>query len=326
VLSRVAARPVGLAVGMLADVLLTDPRRGHPVAGFGRAATRLERALYADSVGRGAVFAATAVAVPVVLAAGAERLTRRRPWARMTLTAVVTWAVLGGSGLRKEGKAMAGLMRAQDLPGARGRLRNLCARDATALSFDELARATVESLAENTGDAVVAPLLWGAVAGIPGLVGYRAVNTLDAMVGYRDSRYGKFGRVAARTDDVANFLPSRIAGLLTIVSAPGVGGSVVSAYRVFRRDRRSHPSPNAGQIESAAAGALGVRLGGSNVYHGNTEHRPQLGEGREPVPRDILRAVRLTGTVTVLAGGIAVLVSIRASRPRAGRRLFATIA
>jgi adenosylcobinamide-phosphate synthase len=289
-------------------------------------ATRLERALYADSVGRGAVFTVTAVTVPTVIGAGVEHATRRHPWARMMLTATVTWAVLGGAGLRREGREMADLLRVQDLPGARGRLRNLCARDATALSGDELTRATVESLAENTGDAVVAPLLWGAVAGVPGLVGYRAINTLDAMVGYRNSRYRRFGRVAARADDVANYLPSRVAGLLTVVSAPRVGGTTASAYRVFRRDRQSHPSPNAGQIESAAAGALGVRLGGPNVYHGDTEHRPRLGDGRDPLPQDVTRAVQLTGTVTVLSTGIAVLASAWLSRSRTRKRLFATIA
>jgi adenosylcobinamide-phosphate synthase len=279
------------------------------VAGFGRAAARLERMLYADDVGRGTLFAVTAVAIPTVLGAGAEHAVRRHPWARLLLTATVTWAVLGGAGLRGEGRAMAGLLRAQDLSGARARLRNLCAREADELTAEDLARATVESVAENTGDAVVAPLFWGAAAGVPGLVGYRAINTLDAMVGYRSDRYLRFGRAAARGDDLANLAPSRIAGAMTVLCAPWVGGSPVRALRVFRRDRRAHPSPNAGQIESAAAGALGVRLGGENVYHGDIESRPRLGEGRAPTPRDVTRAVRLTGSVTVLAAGSAVLAS-----------------
>jgi adenosylcobinamide-phosphate synthase len=171
-----------------------------------------------------------------------------------------------------------------------------------------MARAVVESVAENTSDAVVAPLLWGAVAGIPGLVAYRAVNTLDAMVGYRSARYLRFGWAAARTDDVANWIPARVTAALTAACAPLVTRtSPVSVLNVVRRDGARHPSPNAGRCEAAFAAALGVRLGGTNVYGGVTETRPDLGDGRAPEPEDIRRAVLLSRAVTVSATALAVL-------------------
>lgn len=312
-----AARPLGLALGVIADAVLADPRRAHPVAGFGHLAGRWERMVYADGVTRGAVFTTVAVAAPVAAGAGLERLTRSRPVLRTLLTALGTWTVLGGAGLLREGTAMAGHLEAGDLDAARGRLRNLCARETTGLQVPDLARATVESLAENTSDAVVAPLLWGTVAGIPGLLGYRAANTLDAMVGYRSERYLRFGWASARLDDLANVVPARFAGLLVVASAPVAGGSVADAHRVFRRDGRRHPSPNAGQVEAAAAGALGVRLGGANVYHGQTDSRPQLGDGRMPGPRDVRRAARLSGAVMASAAALAVgAAALRAVLPR----------
>jgi adenosylcobinamide-phosphate synthase len=171
-----------------------------------------------------------------------------------------------------------------------------------------MARAVVESVAENTSDAVVAPLLWGAVAGIPGLVAYRAVNTLDAMVGYRSARYLRFGWAAARMDDVANWIPARITAALTAACAPLVTRtSPVFVLNVVRRDGGRHPSPNAGRCEAAFAAALGVRLGGTNVYGGVTETRPDLGDGRAPEPEDIRRAVLLSRAVTVSATALAVL-------------------
>ena len=148
-----------------------------------------------------------------------------------------------------------------------------------------MARAGVESLAENTSDAVVAPLFWGAVAGLPGLLGYRAVNTLDAMVGYRSARYARFGRVAARVDDVANLVPARLTAALTVLLAPLVGGRPADALRAWRRDASGHPSPNAGPVEATAAGALGLRLGGRTEYAYGVEDRPSLGDGRAPAAR-----------------------------------------
>src|SRR5664279_3085848 len=182
-------RATGLLVGYAADVLFGDPARWHPVAGFGRVAQRLESMTYADSRGGGVVFVLGCVAPVALLAAAVERSAGR--W-RAALIAAATWTVLGGAGLRREALAPG------DLVTARRRLPSLCGRDPDGLDAAELARATVESLAENTADAVVAPLLWGAVAGIPGLLAYRTVNTLDAMVGHRSARYHRFGRAAAQ--------------------------------------------------------------------------------------------------------------------------------
>ncbi len=306
----VAADAVGLLAGYALDALLGDPRRFHPVAGFGTAAGALERRLYAPRRRAGAAFTVIAVAIPVLAGAAATVLTRRHPVARSVLVAATTWTVLGGRTLRREAATMAGHLERADLPAARGRLSHLCGRDPSTLDEPELARATVESVAENTSDAVVAPLFWGAVAGLPGLLGYRAANTLDAMVGHRSARYARFGTPSARLDDLLNLAPARLTGLLTIAVAPLASGSRAEALRVWRRDRNDHPSPNAGQCESAMAGALGVRLGGRNVYFGRSETRPFLGDGPKPTARHLRRAARLSGAVGLCAATTAAAVAL----------------
>jgi adenosylcobinamide-phosphate synthase len=308
--SSAAARAAGLVVGVLADAAFGDPPRWHPVAGFGQGVARLERLLYRDAVAPGAALVAVALAGPVAGGFLLERAVRGRPLAQLAVTGVAAWAVLGAASLAREGAAMGRLLQAGDVPGARARLPHLCARDPGDLDAPALARATVESLAENTSDAVVAPLLWGAVAGVPGLLGYRAVNTLDAMIGYRSPRYLRFGRVAARLDDALNYVPARVTGALTVLAAPLIGGSARCAWHVLRRDGGRHPSPNAGRPEAAAAGALGVRLGGTNVYAGHVEHRPALGEGgRAPEAEDVHRAVRLGRLVGLGGAGLGVALS-----------------
>ena len=293
----VVADATGLLIGYVMDAALGDPRRYHPVAGYGQAVAALERRLYAPHRRAGAVYTAIAVGVPVMAGVAASALTSRSPVARAALVAAATWTVLGGRTLRREAGIMAGHLDNADLPGARARLSHLCGRAPAGLDEAELARATVESVAENTSDAVVAPLVWGAVAGVPGLLGYRAINTLDAMVGHRSARYARFGTPAARLDDLVNLVPSRLTGLLTIAVAPVAHGRSAEALRVWRRDRDDHPSPNAGQCESAMAGALGVRLGGRNVYFGRTETRPLIGDGPRPSAGHLRRAARLSGTV-----------------------------
>lgn len=301
-----AQRSRGLAIvlGVAADQLLGDPVSWHPVAGFGRAAGVLERRLYADDRSAGAVFTALAVGVPTLLAVAAHRVLPRT-----LVLAACTWATLGGTSLLREGTAMQRSLQSGDLPAARDRLTHLCARDPAGLDADELARATVESLAENTSDAAVAPLLWAAALGVPGVVAYRAINTLDAMVGYRSPRYARFGWASARLDDAANLVPARVTALLTAGLAPVVGGSVGGALRVWRRDGAHHPSPNAGHCEAAAAGALGVTLGGANVYGGATEDRGTLGDGPAPVVADLVRAVRLSRAVVLAAAVLAVALA-----------------
>ncbi|MFI6578048.1 cobalamin biosynthesis protein [Nocardiopsis sp. NPDC050513] len=285
-------RSLGLVAGFLLDAVVPDPRRGHPVALFGRVAQEWERLVYRDSRLAGALFAAGAVA-PVVVAGSLVR--------GVVPTAVTAWATLGGAMLGREAGRVADALEAGDLERARGLLTGLCGRDPAGLDEGQIARAVVESVAENTSDAVVGPLVWGALAGVPGLAGFRAVNTLDAMVGHRDARYARFGTASARLDDLAGWGPARLTALLTVLAAPVVGGDVERAWRTWRRDGHAHPSPNAGQCEAAFAGALGRSLGGVNVYAGREESRPVLGDGPPVGVADIRRAVRLARAVNVLA-------------------------
>jgi adenosylcobinamide-phosphate synthase len=307
-------RPAGLVLGVLADALLGDPRRGHPVAGFGRAAAALEKCWYADRRSSGSAYAAVLVGGAVGLGVLAERATACRPFARVALTGLATWAVLGGSSLAGHGAGLARELASGDLAAARARLPSLCGRDPAVLDATGMARAGTESMAENTSDAVVAPLLWGAVAGMPGLLGYRAVNTLDAMVGYRSPRYRRFGWAAARLDDLANLVPARVAALLFAGLAPGVGGSPRAAVAAWCRDAAAHPSPNAGPVEAATAGALGVTLGGRTVYPHGMEERPRLGAGPPPGPVDLARAARLSRLVGAAAALLSAAIALRPRR------------
>ena len=237
------------------------------------------------------------------------------------LTAAATWTVLGGTSLRREASAIGESLAAGDLAAARERLPHLCGRDPRGLDADQIARAVVESVAENTSDAVVAPLFWGAVAGIPGLLAYRASNTLDAMVGYRNAKYRDFGWASARLDDVLNWLPARFTGAVTVAAAPVVGGSPVRALKVLHNDGASHPSPNAGRCEASAAGALGLRLGGTNTYGDIVEHRPVMGTGRAPRVADIRRAAVLSATVGLASAVAAARLADLLAPRRRGRRM-----
>ncbi|MFD1858901.1 cobalamin biosynthesis protein [Aeromicrobium camelliae] len=298
-------RAAGLLAGYALDRWLGDPRRFHPVAGFGRIAASLERRTYADSVGRGSLHAALLVAAAGAVGVVAERRHR------FLATVLTTWAVLGGRSLEREATTIGAFLEAGDLPAARRRLTHLVGRDPSGLPEDEVARAVVESVAENTSDAVAAPLVWGGIAGAPGLLAYRAVNTLDAMIGHRNPRYERFGKAAARADDVANLLPARLAAVLTALCGPDRRG----ALRAWRRDAAGHPSPNAGPVEAAFAGALGIRLGGTNVYGERIEHRPTLGDGRAVTAGDIAPATRLARRVGL--GAALAAAGIALSRRRA---------
>jgi adenosylcobinamide-phosphate synthase len=308
---------VGILAGAAGDALLGDPRRGHPVALFGRAAQAVQSRAYADSRLRGAGYAAGCLLAAAAPAVAADRLTRGRPWLRVGAIAAAVWVVTGGRSLTREAEHIATALEKGDLEAARAALPNLCGRDPSSLDERELARAVVESVAENTSDAVVAPLVWCVLAGLPGMAGYRAVNTLDAMVGYRSPRFARFGWGSARLDDVANWAPARLTGLLTVAVSPLVGGSPAAAWRTLRHHGARHPSPNAGRCEAAFAGALGVRLGGTNAYAGETEHRPVLGDGRVAEPGDIRRAVRLCRAVTITATMVSVVAAAAIGARRA---------
>ncbi len=305
-----SARAVGLLLGFAADRVLGDPRRFHPVAGLGTAAAALEGRLYADSRTRGVIYTATLVGAATVLGLAAERA-GRHPAAQLGITAVATWTVLGGRSLEREALGVQAHLSAGDLPAARQRLTRLVGRDTSALGESEVARAVVESVAENTSDAVVAPLLWGAVAGVPGLLGYRTANTLDAMVGHHSDRYERYGWAAARLDDLVNLPGSRPAGAATLLVSPRTART---AARAWRRDAAAHPSPNAGVVEAAFAGALGIRLGGTNRYCGDrVEHRAVMGDGRASCPEDIGRATLLARRVGIASAVVsACIASVKA--------------
>ncbi|MGO9899547.1 MAG: CobD/CbiB family cobalamin biosynthesis protein [Solirubrobacteraceae bacterium] len=300
-----------LIAGYLADLVIGDPRRWHPVAGFGSVARALERAVYQPRRVRGVLAIAAlvtgAAATAELLTRACTKLLARAPTkhlhGRDVALATVTWTALGGRSLRREALLQAQMIERGELDQARAALRALCGREATGLQVEDLCRAVIESLAENTSDAVVGALLWGAVGGPAGVAAYRAANTLDAMFGHRSERYEAFGWAAAKLDDALNWPAARLSATITYVTAPLVGGSPALTATVTRRDGGAHPSPNAGRIEAAFAGALGLQLGGPLSYGACTEQRPLLGDGKRPEVADIRRASRLSlidGTVAAL--------------------------
>jgi adenosylcobinamide-phosphate synthase len=293
-----ATSRVGVLVGYLADLAVGDPKRGHPVSVFGQAAARLEQFTYRDTRIAGALH--------VGLLVGALGLLGSALQGSVVATAAATWISLGGTSLARTGVSMAELLERGDIDGARRLLPSLCGRDPARLDAAGLTRAAVESVAENTSDAEVAPLLWAAAGGVPAVLGYRGINTLDAMIGHRSPRYLRFGWAAARLDDAVNFVAARATAALVVICAPVVGGSPSGAVRAWRRDAARHPSPNAGVVEAAFAGALGVRLGGPTHYHHEVQIRPTLGDGGQPTVADLRRAVELSRVVQAAA---AVLVA-----------------
>ncbi len=320
----VSSRALGLSVGLLLDRALGEPPDAwHPVAAFGTAMQQVERLLYADSRVRGLTHAALGAGLGVLAGAGLRGVCRLLPApagaSRLTATATATAVAVGvassGRMLRRTAQEVEQLLLEPDLEAARQRVTWLVGRQTATLDESGVAAAVVESLAENTVDAVVAPAFWALVAGAPGVLAHRAVNTMDAMVGHRNARYQRYGWAAARLDDVMAWVPARImAGLVSLVSALSTdlaAGSTV--WQTVRRDAPAHPSPNAGVAESAVAAALQVRLGGPLTYGTRTEHRPVLGQGPRPTADSITRARRLVSTVewvlvgAALSGGLPVV-------------------
>jgi adenosylcobinamide-phosphate synthase len=304
-----ASAAFALVAGMGLDEALGDPARFHPVAGFGQAALHAERVFYRPTRAAGIAYTATCVAVPTIAATLVARRLPRAPFAAAALV-----IALGGRTLRRTATRLADLVAAGDLDGARDLASHLVSRRAEALDGPQLARAALESLAENTADAVAGPLVWTAIAGAPGAIAYRAVNTLDAMVGYRSDRYREFGWASARLDDALNWPVARLTAAATVAAAPLVGADAAGAVRAWRRDGHRHPSPNAGRVEAAFAGALGVRLGGASTYGDRLESRPRLGDedAAAPDPAAVHRAARLSAaTGWVLTAALATAIARR---------------
>ena len=275
-----------LALGLVADRLLGEPPASvHPVVAFGRVMRGVERSLYRDR--RAAGVAHALIGAGVGVAAGGL----------VGSTAIATWVAVAGRALGEAATRVGAALDAGDLDRARDLLPALVGRDPSALDEKEIARAVVESVAENTVDAVVAPALWAAVAGAPGALGYRAVNTLDAMVGHHSARYENYGWASARLDDLAGWVPARATAALVAGVRPSAARSV---WHAVRTQAPAHPSPNAGVAEAAFAAALGLRLGGKNRYGDRVELRPPLGTGRPAEAGDIARAVALSRDVCAL--------------------------
>jgi adenosylcobinamide-phosphate synthase len=303
------SRSLAVVAGLAADAALREPPNSvHPVALYGKAMARVEDFVYADNRLAGMLHCAIGVGASAA-AGGALRS-----------TFASTYVALGGAELRSVARQVSSALDNGDLSRARELLPSLVGRDPRDLDEKEIARAVVESLAENTVDAVVAPVTWALVGGARGVLAHRALNTLDSMVGHRSARYGRFGWASARLDDLAAWVPARLTAALVAITRPR---SAAEVLRVARSQASGHPSPNAGVAEGAFAAALGVRLGGTNRYGERTEVRPPLGDGRAPETRDIARALELSRDVTsalasfVLAGWAARRVAGAFGRSRA---------
>lgn len=290
-------RPLAAAAALVCDLVIGEPDYPvHPVAALGTALGALERRLYRDSIWPGAIHAMAGL----LAGATAGRLVRS--------TAVTTFVAVAGRGLVEAARDVESALRRGDLPAARAALPSLAGRDPQSLDEGAIARAVVESVAENTVDAVVAPALWGAAYGAAGAGAYRAVNTMDSMVGHRSPRYRRYGTASARLDDLAAWVPARATAGLVALVRPAKAAEVL---RTVLRDAPAHPSPNAGVAEASFAAALDLRLGGPLEYGGRAEIRPQLGSGRAPVAADIAAANRLCRDVTLALAGVLCLAAIR---------------
>lgn len=299
------------ALAFALDAVLGDPRwLPHPVVAMGRAVSwaepRLRAAFPDDPVGRRRAGRVLAVGLPAVcfcLVWGALALLGAISHAaRFVAEAYLCYQLLAACELRRQSLAVARAFATGGLAAARRAVGMIVGRDTAALDADGCIRASVETVAENASDGVVAPLLYMMIGGAPLAAAYKAVNTLDSMVGYKNERYIDFGRASARLDDAANWIPARVTALCMVAAAPLAGLNAVGAARVWRRDCAAHPSPNAGHPESAAAGALGVRLNGPGVYGGVLVQKPYVGDaGRQIEPGDIARVCRLMYAASILA-------------------------
>jgi adenosylcobinamide-phosphate synthase len=246
------------------------------------------------------------------------RVARRvHPVAGFAFESLLCYQLLAARSLQDESMPVYDALARGDLSAARLALAMIVGRDVDSLDEAGIARAAVETVAENASDGVVAPLLAMGAVGLPGMLSYKAINTLDSMIGYKNERYLHLGWAAAKLDDLANFMPARVAGSLMCLAAAPAGLDARSAWRVFTRDRLKHASPNAGHTEAACAGALGVQLGGTSYYFGKPVEKPVIGDDARPIePQDIVRANRLMRATSLLGLAAATLLACVASRIR----------
>lgn len=314
-----------LVLGFLLDLAFGDPRwLYHPIRLIGNLIAWAEkpfRAVFTKSekgeLAAGTFFAVFVVtvstAVPALLLGLASRLSL---WLVFALEVFWSFQILAAKSLKSESMKVYAALKEGDLPKARKAVSMIVGRDTQNLSEEGVAKAAVETVAENSSDGVIAPLLFLALGGPALGFFYKAVNTLDSMVGYKNDTYLYFGRFSAKLDDVLNFIPSRISGLLLVLASPLAGLSMEGAWKIFRRDRRNHASPNSAQTEAAAAGALGVQLAGDAYYFGKLYKKPTIGDPLRPVEyEDIRRVNRLMYAAACLALLLAVLASVAANLP-----------
>ena len=289
-----------MLVALCIDAVLGWPDRlfraiGHPVTWIGRMIDALDRWINLEGADESARRVAGIVTVAVVVGAAAE-IAWVVTWVLpagspgILLGGVLAWPLVAMRSLRDHIRAVADPLAAGDLVAARRAVSMIVGRDPDQLDKEGIARATIESLAENTSDGIVAPVLWGVLFGLPGIAAYKAINTLDSMIGHRTQRHRAFGWAAARIDDLANIIPARFTGLLFALVCTRPRAALATMWR----DARRHRSPNAGWPEAALAGALEIRLSGPRTYHDRVADEPWLNEGApDPQPADIESALRL---------------------------------
>ncbi len=293
---------------VLLDLLFGDPRwLPHPVVAMGKLIVGLEkslRRLVANERLGGVLLLVLTVGITAGLAWSLVRgASLIHPAAGVVVSALLGWTCLAARSLHGESKLVADALLRGDLPEARRFLSYIVGRDTAELSEPEIWRGAVETVAENTSDGVIAPLLFLMVGGAPLALAYKAVNTLDSMVGYKNERYLRFGWTSARFDDLANLVPARLTGLFMVLAAPLAGLSGRNAWRIMLRDGRNHSSPNSGIPEAVAAGALGVQLGGTNIYFGKPVAKPTIGDPLNP-----LDAAAWRGAVQLMYGAEGLLL------------------
>lgn len=292
-----------LVGGFLLDLLIGDPHGfPHFVCGIGNLISRLQTILRRifPKTKLGERLAGACMAVLVLLISGGVPLGlllllgKCSPWLALLPELFLCWQIPAAKCLKDESMKVYESLQKGDLPQARYHVSMIVGRDTQSLSAEAVTKAAVETVAENTSDGVVAPLLYTALGGCTLGCIYKAINTMDSMVGYRNEKYQYFGTAAAKLDDIANFIPARISALLMIVSARLCSFDAKNAWKIFRRDRWKHPSPNSAQTESVCAGALQIQLAGDAVYFGQVHHKPTLGDPIRPVEaEDIPRANKL---------------------------------
>lgn len=292
-----------LPLAFLLDSLLGDPVwMYHPVRVIGNCITAYEKLLrraFPKTEG-GELMAGVLLATLLPLGfLAASALVLLLLWQYVpalwfALETLLCYQLLAVKDLRDESMAVYARLQADDLPGARQAVARIVGRDTAVLDREGVAKAAVETVAENTSDGVCAPMLYMALGGAPLALWYKAVNTLDSMVGYKNEKYIHFGRASAKLDDAVNYIPARLSALFMMMAAETAGYDKKGAVRIYRRDRRNHASPNSAHTEAVCAGALGVRLGGDAVYFGKIHSKPTIGDATRPVdPEDIPRANKL---------------------------------